>query len=62
MDVADIESVLEGMPLPARPDEIVAHAEIEGADEDLLTSLRALEDQEYESLEEVREALRAVQA
>jgi hypothetical protein len=48
-----IQSILEGMPLPARRDEIVEHAEIEGADEDLLAALRALPDREYETAEEV---------
>jgi Protein of unknown function (DUF2795) len=62
MNVAVLESVLEGMPLPARRDEIVDYAEIEGADDDLLTPLRALEDREYESVAEIHGALEAVEA
>jgi hypothetical protein len=53
-----VHSILEGMPLPARRDEIVEHAEIEGADEDLLAALRALPDREYETPEEVDDTLR----
>jgi hypothetical protein len=45
------------MPLPARRDEIVEHAEVEGADEDLLASLRALPDREYETAEDVEGSL-----
>jgi uncharacterized protein DUF2795 len=52
-----IESLLEGMPLPARRDEIVEHAEIEGADDDLLAALRALPDREYETVHDVGESL-----
>ena len=52
-----IESLLEGMPLPARRDEIVEHAEIEGADDDLLAALRALPDREYETVDDVCESL-----
>jgi hypothetical protein len=51
-----IESLLEGMPLPARRDEIVEHAEIEGADDDLLAALRALPDREYETVDDVGES------
>lgn len=52
-----IESLLEGMPLPARRDEIVEHAEIEGADDDLLAALRALPDREYDTTDDVGESL-----
>jgi hypothetical protein len=45
------------MPLPARRDEIVEHAEIEGADDDLLAALRALPDREYETVDDVGESL-----
>lgn len=56
-DTSQIVSVLEGMPLPARRDEIVEHAEIEGADDDLLAALRALPDREYDSTDDVGETL-----
>ena len=59
MDAGILESVLEGVPLPARRDEIVEYAEIEGAGANLLTGLRALEDREYESFDELADALDA---
>jgi hypothetical protein len=59
VDTSGIGALLKGMPLPARRDEIVGHAEVEGADEDLLAALRALPDHEYESADEVGETLRA---
>jgi hypothetical protein len=52
-----IETLLEGVPLPARRDEIVEHAEIEGADEDILAALRALPDREYDTLDYISESL-----
>jgi hypothetical protein len=61
VDTSGIEALLEGMPLPARRDEIVGHAEVEGADEDLLSALRALPDHEYESADEVGETLRSAE-
>jgi hypothetical protein len=57
-----LEALLEGMPLPARRDEIVEHAEIEGGDDDLVTALRALEDREYESFDEIAGAIDAASA
>jgi hypothetical protein len=62
VDRAILEAVLEGMPLPARRDEIVEHAEIEGAGEHLLNGLRSLEDREYESFDEIAGALDAARA
>ena len=61
VDTSALESLLEGMPLPARRDEIVDHAEVEGADDDLLAALRALPDREYETLDEVTETLRPIE-
>jgi hypothetical protein len=61
VDTSGLDSLLEGMPLPARRDEIVEHAEVEGADEDLLAALRALPDHEYESADEVGEALNPIE-
>jgi hypothetical protein len=58
VDTSGLDSLLEGMPLPARRDEIVEHAEVEGAEEDLLAALRALPDREYETTNEVGESLR----
>jgi hypothetical protein len=62
MDGGILESVLEGVPMPARRDEIVEYAEIEGAGENLLAGLRALEDREYESFDELADALDAARA
>jgi Protein of unknown function (DUF2795) len=62
VDGGILESVLEGVPLPARRDEIVEYAEIEGAGANLLTGLRALEDREYESFDELADALDAARA
>jgi Protein of unknown function (DUF2795) len=59
MDVGAIRSLLEAMPLPARRDEVVEQAEIEGGDEDLLAALRALPDREYSSLDDIGESLRS---
>jgi Protein of unknown function (DUF2795) len=56
-----VESLIEGMPLPARRDEIVEYAQIEGAEEDLLDALRALPDREYESADDIGETLRPAQ-
>jgi Protein of unknown function (DUF2795) len=61
VDTSGIEALLEGMPLPARRDEIVDHAEVEGADDDLLAALRALPDREYETADEVGETLRPIE-
>jgi Protein of unknown function (DUF2795) len=61
VDRSVVGSILEGMPLPARRDEIVEHAEVEGADDELLAALRALPDREYESTDEVGEALRPIE-
>jgi uncharacterized protein DUF2795 len=62
MNGALVESLIEGMPLPARRDEIVEYAQIEGADEDMLDALRALPDREYESADDIGETLRPAQA
>jgi hypothetical protein len=56
-----VESLIEGMPLPARRDEIVEYAQVEGAEENMLDALRALPDREYESADDIGEALRPVQ-
>ena len=62
MDKTALEAALEGMPLPARRDEIVEYAEIEGGEDDLLTALRALDDREYETVDEIGGAVEAVEA
>jgi hypothetical protein len=62
VDGGILEAVLEGLPLPARRNEIVDYAEIEGAGDHLLTGLRALDDREYESFDEIAGALDAARA
>ena len=44
----DIQKALSGMDYPASRDQIVAHAEQNGADEEILNALRGIDDREYE--------------
>jgi hypothetical protein len=44
----DIQKALSGMDYPASKDEIVRHAEQNGADEEILDALRGIDDREYE--------------
>jgi hypothetical protein len=44
----DVQKALSGMDYPARKDDIVRHAEEQGADEEVLEALRKIEDREYE--------------
>jgi hypothetical protein len=44
----DIQKALGGMDYPARKDDIVRHAEQNGADGEVLEALRKIEDREYE--------------
>jgi hypothetical protein len=44
----DIQKALSGMDYPASKDQIVAHAEQNGADEEILDALRGIDDREYE--------------
>jgi hypothetical protein len=44
----DIQKALSGMDYPASKDQIVAHAEQSGADEEILDALRGIDDREYE--------------
>jgi trehalose-6-phosphatase len=44
----DIQKALSGMDYPASKEEIVAHAEQQGADDEVLEALRKIEDREYE--------------
>lgn len=56
---AELQVVLEGVPLPASKQELVEYAE--GQDDRAAQSLRSLPDREYRSLDEVGEALAPVQ-
>jgi hypothetical protein len=44
----DIQKALSGMDYPASKDQIVAHAEQNGADAEILDALRGIDDREYE--------------
>jgi hypothetical protein len=44
----DIQKALSGMDYPASRDQIVAHAEQNGADAEILDALRGIDDREYE--------------
>jgi hypothetical protein len=44
----DIQKALSGMDYPASKDQIVQHAEQNGADDDVLEALRGIEDREYD--------------
>jgi hypothetical protein len=59
--VAEIQVLLEGVPLPAGKRELLDHARREGAGPGELALLEALPDREYGSLDEVGETLYPVQ-
>jgi hypothetical protein len=44
----DVQKALSGMDYPASRDQIVAHAEQNGADAEILDALRGIDDREYE--------------
>ncbi len=58
---AELEVVLEGIPLPAGRTEVVEYAAGNGADGATLAALRALPDRRYESIDEVGETVDPVQ-
>lgn len=58
-EAAEVQSILEGVPLPATKDELLAYARRE--DEAAAGRLRSLPEREYRSLDEVGEALVPVQ-
>ena len=58
-EAAEVQSVLEGVPLPATKDELLAYARRE--DEAAADRLRSLPEREYRSLDDVGEALVPVQ-
>jgi len=59
--VAELQVVLEGVPLPASKQQLVQHARGEDADPGLIALLEALPEREYPSIDDVGEALRPVQ-
>jgi hypothetical protein len=58
---AEIQVLLEGVPLPATKDELLRYARGESADAATLALLEALPGREYSSLDAVGEALHPVQ-
>jgi hypothetical protein len=44
----DIQKALSGMDYPASKEQIVAHAEKNGGDKEVLDALKGIEDREYE--------------
>jgi hypothetical protein len=58
---AEVQTLLEGAPLPARKRELIAYAQQQGAGERQLQALRNLPEREYRYLDEVGEELAPVQ-
>jgi Protein of unknown function (DUF2795) len=59
--VAELQVVLEGVPLPAGKHELIEHARGEGAAPDLVALLQSLPERQYGSIDEVAETLHPVQ-
>jgi uncharacterized protein DUF2795 len=59
--VAQLQVLLEGVALPASKQQLLQHARREGARSGELALLEALPDREYDSIDEVGEALQPVQ-
>jgi hypothetical protein len=60
--VAELQTVLEGVPLPAARRELIEYALLQGVRPELLWLLEALpDDGEYDSIDEVAETLAPVQ-
>ena len=58
---AELQVVLEGVPLPASKRELFAYAQSQGADQRLLAALRSVPDKEYGFIDEVGEEIASVQ-
>ncbi|HZS31261.1 MAG TPA: DUF2795 domain-containing protein [Gaiellaceae bacterium] len=61
MDVAVLQTLLEGVALPAAKEELIRYAEREGATPSQLGMLQRLPDGEFESIDEAAEELVSVQ-
>lgn len=59
--MAELQVVLEGVPLPAGKQQLIEHARGEDAEPGLVALLEALPDREYGSIDEVGEMLHPVQ-
>jgi hypothetical protein len=58
---AELQVLLEGVPLPATKDQLQEYAVRQRAEPEFLAALRSLPEREYESLDEVGEELVRVQ-
>jgi hypothetical protein len=61
MDIVVLQTLLEGVGLPAEKDELIRYAAREGATPIQLGLLQRLPDREYETIDEAAEELRSVQ-
>lgn len=52
-----LQKFLKGLDYPASKDELVRHAEQQGADEDAMSVLRDLSDEEYQTPADVSKAV-----
>lgn len=60
-EAAELQALLEGVPLPAEKRELLDYAQAQSARVELMHLLRRLPEREYGSLDEVGEALEPVQ-
>lgn len=60
-DVAELQTLLEGVALPAERAELLDYAERQGASASQLGMLKGLPDEEFETIDEVAEELVPVQ-
>jgi hypothetical protein len=61
MNTAELQVLLEGVPLPADKQALIRHAREQQASPDELAALEQLPEREYDSLDDVGEALQPVQ-
>jgi hypothetical protein len=59
MNPIEVQKHLKGISYPASKDDVIATAEDNGADEDLLDQLRGLNRSEYSGPDDVMEALKS---
>jgi hypothetical protein len=59
--LAELQTVLEGVPLPAAREELIEYALLQGVRPELLWLLEALPERGYDSIDEVAETLAPVQ-
>ena len=57
----ELQSLLEGVPLPAAREELIRYAVGQGADRRLVQALRELPDRQYRYLDQIGEELAPVQ-